>query len=256
MCRAVIGGGDHASDASTRFHPFGQSPISICPVTFTLMAPAGTTTPVRLALVDDYEVVLRGVAQMLAGYRDRVEVVEIDANERVSVDVDIALYDTFAQPEADKGAIETLVANGHAKRVVVYTWAFTPDLIDTALAKGASGYLSKRLIAADLVTSLLAIHAGEVVISPGPSRASSVPGHDWPGREQGLTERESEVIALITQGRSNKEIAELTYLSASSIKMYIRSSYRKMEVSSRTQALLWGLEHGFQPAHRQIDRWR
>ncbi len=216
----------------------------------------GTLIPVRLALVDDYEVVLRGVAQMLDGYKDRIEVVEIDADEPVSVDVDIALYDTFAQGEADQDDIEALVANGHAHRVVVYTWAFTPGLIDAALSKGARGYLSKKLSAADLVESLLAIHAGEIVVSAGPARASTVAGHDWPGRDMGLTERESEVIALITQGRSNKEIAELTYLSASSIKMYVRSSYRKMQVSSRTQAVLWGLEHGFQTPDHQIDRWR
>ncbi len=209
-----------------------------------------------MALVDDYEVVLRGLAQMLAGYRDRIEVVQIDADEPVTVDVDIALYDTFAQGEADQDAIEALVANDHARRVVVYTWAFAPALIEVALSKGARGYLSKKLSAADLVESLLAIHDGELVVSAEPARASAVAGHDWPGRDVGLTERESEVVALITQGRSNKEIAEMTYLSASSIKMYIRSSYRKMQVSRRTQAVLWGLEHGFQPPDHQIDRWR
>jgi DNA-binding NarL/FixJ family response regulator len=218
-------------------------------------SPPGTS-PVRMALVDDYEVVLWGVAQMLAGYRDRIEVVQIDADEPVSVDVDIALYDTFAQAEADQDGIEALVANRHARQVVVYTWAFAPALIEAALSKGASGYLSKKLSAAELVEALLAIHAGEVVVSAEPGRASAVAGHDWPGRGAGLTERESEVIALITQGRSNKEIAELTYLSISSIKMYIRSSYRKMQVSSRTQAVLWGLQHGFEAPHHQLDRWR
>ncbi len=46
------------------------------------------------------------------------------------------------------------------------------------------------------------------------------------------------------------------YLSGSSIKMYVRSSYRKMGVSSRTQAVLWGLKNGFEADHHQIDRWR
>jgi DNA-binding NarL/FixJ family response regulator len=193
---------------------------------------------------------------MLAPFADRVEVVEIDPQEPVSVDVDIALYDTFAQPEADQDAIEAVLANPHAKQVVVYTWAFAQDLIDAALAKGAGGYLSKTLPAADLVDALSAIHAGEVVISGHPSRVRAIAGHDWPGRSQGLTERESEVIALITQGYSNKDIAALTYLSASSVKMYIRSSYDKMRVASRTQAVLWGLRNGFDAPHHQIDRWR
>ena len=211
---------------------------------------------VRLALVDDYEVVLRGVARMLEPFRDRIEVVEIDAQEPVTADVDIALYDTFAQPEADHDVIDALVANPHARRVVVYTWAFAPHLIDTAMAKGAHGYLSKTLPATELADALVAIHQGEVVVSPEPPRARFVDGHDWPGRAQGLTERESEVIALITQGHPNSEIAEVMFLSASSIKMYIRSSYRKMAVSSRTQAVLWGLKHGFGADRRQIDRWR
>ncbi len=220
------------------------------------MPRATSTPPVRLALVDDYEVVLHGVARMLAPFADRVAVIEIDAQEPVSVDVDIALYDTFAQPEADRDAIEALVANPHAATVVVYTWAFAPDLIRMALAKGAGGYLSKKLPGADLADALVSIHQGQVVVSEDPSRVRANAGHDWPGRSHGLTERESEVIALITQGRSNKEIAALMYLSTSTVKMYIRTSYRKMRVSSRTQAVLWGLRNGFDAPHHQIDRWR
>ncbi len=212
--------------------------------------------PIRLALVDDYEVVLVGLAHMFEAYRDRVEVVEIDAGATVKSDVDIVLYDTFAQPEADRDDIQALIDNQHADRVVVYTWAFAPEVIDAALAKGACGYLSKTLQAAELVDALERIHAGEIVVSPKPARARSTATHDWPGRVEGLTERESEVIALITQGYSNREIAQMTFLSPNSIKMYIRTSYRKIGVSSRTQAVLWGIEHGFKPDSHQIDRWR
>lgn len=209
--------------------------------------------PIRVALVDDYEVVLRGVAHMFEQYPE-VDVVEIETSGPVTSDVDIALYDTFAQAEADRADLDVLVANPHAKRVVVYTWAFAPELVEAALAKGASGYLSKTLQAAELVDALQRIHAGEQVISAVPNRRSSAT-HDWPGREEGLTERESEVIALITQGRSNREIAELMYLSPNSIKTYIRSSYRKIGVGSRTQAVIWGMSHGFEAPGRQFDRW-
>jgi DNA-binding NarL/FixJ family response regulator len=217
------------------------------------LAGARPNQPIRVALVDDYEVVLRGVAHMFEQY-DQVEVVEIDANGPVTSDVDIALYDTFAQAEADRADLEVLVANPHADRVVVYTWAFAPELVEAALAKGASGYLSKTLQAAELVDALERIHAGEQVVSQVPT-GRSTSTHDWPGREEGLTERESEVIALITQGRSNREIAELMYLSPNSIKTYIRSSYKKIGVASRTQAVLWGISHGFQSPGRQFDRW-
>ena len=88
---------------------------------------------------------------------------------------------------------------------------------------------------------------------PTPDRAT---GLDWPGRTEGLTDRESEILALITQGKSNHEVAALTFLSINTIKSYIRSAYRKIGANSRTQAVLWGIEHGFRPDYRRIDHWR
>ena len=120
----------------------------------------------------------------------------------------------------------------------------------------AHGYLFKALPAGELVDALERIHAGEVVVSPPPTKGCLSIGQDWPGRSEGLSERESEILALITQGKSNSEISVLTYLSPNSIKTYIRSTYRKLGVSSRTQAVLWGVEHGFKPQHRRIDHWR
>ena len=76
----------------------------------------------------------------------------------------------------------------------------------------------------------------------------------WPGQSQGLTARESEVLSLITQGLSNQEIADRCYLSINSVKTYIRTAYRKMGVTRRSQAVLWGLAHGFEPDHfRRAD---
>jgi DNA-binding NarL/FixJ family response regulator len=214
-------------------------------------------SPVSIALVDDYDVVVAGVAHMLAGYSDRVVVAELDSNEPVDDVVDIALYDSFAQPESDHDEIGALVANPRARRVVVYTWNFHPDLIAGARRQGVHGYLSKALSARDLVAALEAIQAGEVVVSDQPPRrARSAPGLDWPGRREGLTDRESEILALITQGKSNADVARLTFLSPNTVKSYIRSIYRKIDVGSRTQAVLWGVAHGFTPDHHRIEHWR
>jgi DNA-binding NarL/FixJ family response regulator len=213
-------------------------------------------TPVTVALIDDYDVVLIGLAHMFDGYSDQIVVSEIDANTSLHDRVDIALYDTFAQPEADCDDINVLIQNPRARRAVIYTWNFRPDLVATAMQKGASGYLSKTLPARALVDALLAIDAGELVVSPTPARARPANGLDWPGRSEGLTNRESEILALITQGKSNDDVAALTFLSKNSIKSYIRSAYRKIGVSSRTQAVLWGIDHGFKPDTRRIDHWR
>src|SRR5680860_165111 len=79
--------------------------------------------PIRLALFDDYDVILAGVAHLYDRYQDRVVVVELDANRPVAEDVDVALFDAFAQPEADTD-LAILISNRHARRVAVYTWNF------------------------------------------------------------------------------------------------------------------------------------
>lgn len=221
-----------------------------------MAAPSSDHEPITVALVDDYDVVVMGVANILQRYADRVVIAEIDTNEALADPVDIVLYDSFAQPESDHNEIATLVANPRARRVVVYTWNFHPDLISSARDKGAAGYLSKALPAAQLVESLEAVHAGRQVISDPPGRARAASGLDWPGRGEGLTDRESEILALITQGKSNADVAALTYLSPNTVKSYIRTIYRKIGVQSRTQAVVWGVRRGFLPDHHRIEHWR
>ena len=215
-----------------------------------------TSRPITVALVDDYDVVLLGVAKIIDQYRDRVVVAEIDTNTPVGDAVDIVLYDSFAQPESDQQEIGVLVRNPSARRVVVFTWNFHPDLIAGARQQGVRGYLSKALPARELVAALERVHAGEFVVSEVSGRVRPANGLDWPGRGEGLTDRESEVLALITQGLSNADVAAHTYLSPNTVKSYIRSVYRKIGAQSRTQAVLWGVDHGFVPDHRRIDHWR
>src|SRR6195952_2302843 len=214
------------------------------------------TDPVTVALVDDYDVVLIGLAHLFDGHRDRVVVAEIDANSVLHDRIDVVLYDSFAQPESDHDEVAALLRSDRAGCVVIYTWNFHPELIDAALRQGARGYLSKAMSAPDLVAALERIRDGEVVVTEVSGRVVSAPGLDWPGREHGLTDREAEILALITQGKSNAEVARLTYLSPNTVKSYIRSVYRKIEVESRTQAVLWGVLHGFTPDTRRLENWR
>ena len=211
--------------------------------------------PLTVALVDDYDVVLAGLAHMFDHYRHRVVVAEIDANFDLKDTVDIVLYDSFAQPESDHDEIASLVRSPRASHVVVYTWIFHPSLVAQALEQGVRGYLSKSLTARELVAALEAVRGGEVVVSDPPRRAGNAPGIEWPGRHEGITDREAEVLALITQGKSNAEVASLTYLSPNTVKLYIRNVYAKIGVTSRTQAVLWGVDHGFTPDHHRIDHW-
>ena len=214
--------------------------------------------PITVALVDDYDVVLLGVAHMFDQYRDRIVIAEIDSNEPLVDAVDIVLYDSFAQPEADHEEIGVLVQNPGARRVrlCLHVELSSPDLIESARKQGAHGYLSKTLAARDLVAALESVRAGEVVISEPPPRTRTTSGLNWPGRREGLSDREAEILALITQGKSNAEVAALTFLSPNTVKSYIRTIYRKIDVTSRTQAVLWGVNNGFTPDHHRIDHWR
>lgn len=209
------------------------------------------TRPLRLAVVNDYAVVIAGVAAFLAD--ERIDVVETDASLPVISDVDIVLYDTFGQVQGDGLDLADFVRDSGAK-VVIYSWNVEPGLVARAIAGGARGYLSKALTGREIVAALHRVMRGEVVVITGDHETSVGGEGDWPGRAFGLSPRESEVLALITQGLTNQEIADRAYLSINSVKTYIRAAYRKVGVTRRAQAVLWGIQHGFEPdIRRTVD---
>ena len=200
--------------------------------------------PLRLAIVDDYPVVVAGVASFLAV--ERIDVVETGAMTPVITDVDIVLYDTFGQVQGVGIDLQDFVRDSGAK-VVIYSWNLEPELIEQALAGGASGYLSKVLTGPEVVAALERVMRGELVVITGENETSVGGAGDWPGRSAGLSPREAEMLALIAQGLSNQEIADRAFISLNTVKTYIRSAYRKIGVERRTQAVLWGVENGFRP---------
>ena len=200
--------------------------------------------PLRLAIVDDYAVVVAGVAAFLAA--ERIDVVETGAMTPVITDVDIVLYDTFGQVQGVGIDLQDFVRDSGAK-VVVYSWNLKPEMIEQAMAGGARGYLSKVLTGPEVVAALERVMRGEVVIITGENETSVGGVGDWPGRSAGLSPREAEMLALITQGLSNQEIADRVFLSMNTVKTYIRSAYRKIGVTRRSHALMWGVENGFKP---------
>ncbi len=205
---------------------------------------------VRVAILDDYQIVVAGVAAMLEPFRARVDVVELDSRVPTVSEVDIVLYDTFGQEQGTHLDVADVTRGGPAK-VVVYSWNVQRELVDGAVVAGASGYLWKGMSAAAMVDALEAVSRGELVLPPAGTHGSAETG-SWPGQRLGLTARESEVLALITQGLSNREIADRVYLSVNSIKTYIRTAYRKIGVTRRSQAVLWGLQHGFAPDRTRV----
>ncbi|MFB9314595.1 DNA-binding response regulator [Nocardioides plantarum] len=223
--------------------------------------------PVRVAVVNDYELVVAGIGAVLAPYADRVVVVELAAGLSVLSEVDVVLYDTYAQRQGDGLRAEDLVPDG--VRLVVFSWNSDAAVVASSLAAGASGYVSKSATAIDLVDALERVSSGVVVAPPDLAVVEgdvvpADPDHGldqaqelgrWPGDELGLSSRESEVLALICRGMSNEEITQHAFIGINTVKTHIRTLYRKIGVARRTQAVMWGLAHGFAPDRaRHVER--
>ena len=113
-----------------------------------------------------------------------------------------------------------------------------------ALERGAEAAISIGATAEDLLEVIRAAMAGDLEDSPAAQYAEE---STHLGTEAGLSERETDVLRLIAQGISNQEIAETLFLSVNSVKTYIRSTYHKIGVASRAQAVAWAMQHGFPP---------
>ena len=194
---------------------------------------------IRTALLGGDELVRRGLESMLrtlGGF----ELGSI--KDRARAPIDVALVETFGVPQGDT-TLQRAVADPFIAKVAVFTWNHHPGLVDDVLRDGVSGYLGKNLTAAQLGRALRAIHEGQSVVAP-PLPGLSAQGHQVPNEADMLTARERETLAFIATGRSNDEIAQEMRISLNSVKSYIRSAYRKTGVQSRSQAVLWAVNHG------------
>ncbi|WP_322920919.1 response regulator transcription factor [Nocardioides renjunii] len=199
--------------------------------------PAPATRHIKVAVVDESELVVHGIRAMLEPHSALVTVVP-HRSEEPSPLCDLTLY----EPSAHGRSMGTrAMPQRFPTRMVAYGWDCSPEAVSTEMSRGAAGFVSKWLPARRLIWNLLQIADGRVVVDAwtGQPEASRPAAQKWP-----LTQRETEVLSMIAAGRANKEIAEETNLSINSVKSYIRGAYSKIEVTSRSQAVLWAIQHG------------
>lgn len=154
---------------------------------------------------------------------------------------DVVLFDVTALEEGVGSELDRLVATTGSVVIAVTLDSLRPDLEALALKRGAAAAIPLGISAEGLVGVIRAAMAGQLADHPVVRTRESVgDSDDWAG----LSERESQIMAQIVQGKSNQEIAEEFFLSINSVKTYIRSAYRKLGLSSRTQAVAWGIRHG------------
>jgi DNA-binding NarL/FixJ family response regulator len=204
------------------------------------IGPPATPT-LKIGLVDGDRMSTFGLRRRLNPYVDRVGVVDQLA------EADLVLVDPHL-PMAAITDVSHLVDSMSTNGVVVHTWASAAGPSGPGSLRAAGwplrGWLSKSLSADTLVDALERIHRGSWVSLDAPTTISQLrPVPNAPATSERLTPREGQIISLIAAGLTNQQIAERSYLSINSVKTYIRSAYRKIGVSRRTQAVVWAVQH-------------
>jgi DNA-binding NarL/FixJ family response regulator len=215
-----------------------------------------TTGPLRVVLVDDHEMVLQGLKAMLSRYLGRVRVVgealDGPTAERViaALDPDVVLCDVRLRGESGLDLCRRLLERSPGRRVVFLSVYDDEQYLFQALRAGAVGYVLKRVGGDELVHYLEQVAAGETVVDTtlaGRAAASAARLHSgefWPGAHLGLTQRESEVLALLVAGLSNRAIAQRLVVGEETVKSHMRSLYRKLDASDRASAVAIALREG------------
>jgi DNA-binding NarL/FixJ family response regulator len=200
---------------------------------------------IQLAIVAEQEVIAAGLSSLLGAHADLVEIVSYTP-DRGRKAPDVVLYDVVALSEGDALDLDHLVKETDAA-VIAIARDLRPDLAAQALARGVDGCISLAATGEQLLGIVRAAAAGELAGDLTLDEPDSERPFERLGRDVGLTARETEVLALITQGLTNVEIAESLYLSINSVKTYVRSAYRRIGVTTRSQAVAWCIQHGFAP---------
>lgn len=197
----------------------------------------GAPPLVNVAVASPREVIAFGVTELLAQHGDRIRVVALDPSDE-DTHVDVLVLDEAAL--GSPGAPGLDAWSGLAKGIVLLTVEHAAGTLARAVDAGGVGAIVPASASAEhLVATIEAVASG--------THGDLGPLHYWPGKEHGLTRRESEVLLLIASGLSNQEIAEHLYLSLNSVKTYIRTGYRKIGVDRRQQAVIWCLQHAARP---------
>jgi two-component system NarL family response regulator len=212
-------------------------------------APSSVQSPkarIRVLIADDHGVVREGLVSMIKRNRTDMTVIGEASNGREAVQLwqrerpDVTLLD-LRMPELDGvEVIKEIRAADKKARIIVLTTFDGDEDIYRAIQAGAKGYLLKDVPREALMNSIRRVHAGE----------TSVPLHlvaklAYRVSGETLSEREIEVLRLMAQGKSNKEIATALFITEGTVKSHGKSIFTKMSVSSRTEAVTEATRRGF-----------
>lgn len=210
-----------------------------------------TISPLKVLIVDDHEIVREGLETLLAE-ESGIEVVGQAANGSEALALvarlqpQVVLMDLVMPGLSGIEVTRRIRCDHPACQVLVLTSFVDDHRVREAIEAGAIGYLIKDVLRPDLVRAIHTAARGEPALHPEAQRylmrqvtnpAPAVP-------LQTLTGREREVLELLAQGLSNREIARRLHLTEGTVKGYVSAILTKLNVSDRTQAALYAVKHG------------
>jgi DNA-binding NarL/FixJ family response regulator len=211
---------------------------------------------IRILIADDHAVVREGTRQFLER-EDDLEVVgeAADGEEAIrlvgSLSPDVAIMD-ISMPNIDGIEATRQIKAKYPKVAVLILSAYDDDqFVFSLLEAGAAGYLLKSVRGNELVNAIREVSAGESVLHPTIARKvlnrfTNITSETQKQKTQNiLTEREIEVLQLATQGSSNQEIADSLFLSLRTVQSHLNHIFNKLQVSSRTEAVVRALKEGW-----------
>ena len=210
---------------------------------------------IRVVVADDHPVVREGLRSFLSS-RPGIDVVGEAASADEVVDAvrslgpDVVLVDLM-MPGGGIEAIGRVTELPTPPRMLVLTSFVGDDKVLPALRAGAAGYLLKDVDPSDLEAAIRTVHRGGSVLGPAVAprvldqATSSRPADD--DRLSELTPRERDVLGLLGQGMSNRQIAGALYVAEKTVKTHMSSILTKLRVTDRTQAALYAAHHGVEP---------
>jgi NarL family two-component system response regulator LiaR len=210
------------------------------------------SSPIRVLIVDDHEIVRKGIRALLATKRDIQVVGEAsDGAEAVTqaqtLRPDIILMDLMMPKMNGIEATREITAGQPGARVLVLTSFAADEQVFPAIKAGALGYLLKDSGPQELVQAIRQVFRGEPSLDPSVARKVlteiSTPPQK-PLTPDPLTAREMEILRLVAQGKSNKEIAGNLVIAEETVHTHVSNILNKLHLASRTQAALYALKEG------------
>ena len=207
-----------------------------------------TFQTIRVMLVDDHNVVRSGLATFLRAYDD-LELVGEARNGVEAVNLchrnkpDVILMDLM-MPEMDGiAATRAILADYPDIKIIAMTSFEEEELVHGVLAAGAISYLLKNVTSDELAAAIRAASLGKSTLSPEAAKvlvqATRPTVQPW----LELTEREVQVLNLVVQGQSNRQIADAMFISVATVKAHISNILSKLQVSSRAEAITYAIKH-------------